>query len=664
MYADMDAEEKAVLTLRCMAVDQIDDANSGHPGLPLGAADIAFTLFHKFLRFDPTAPKWPGRDRFVLSAGHGSAMLYALLHLYGYDVPMGKGLFRQLGTILPGHPEFGLTPGVETTTGPLGQGIANGVGMALASKMLTALVGDAEFSPADYRVVVLCGDGCLMEGISHEVCALAGVLQLDNLFLVHDDNKITIDGSTEQTFTEDVVARFAAYDWFAMRVNGHDRQNLQMVLGDAQRALSPAFISARTTIGYGSSKQGTAACHGSPLGVEETRGMKDRFGWPQEPEFFVPDDVRELFATRAAELRAQHVEWEEQEQAWRERSPAKAALWDKINQAQVPADLMQQLLKAVGDEARATRVHSSVAIQVAAELLPGMVSGSADLQGSCKTDIVSSDIVAADDFDAARSIRFGVREFGMAGIANGMVLSGLTPVVSTFFTFLDYMKPAVRMAALMELGTVFVFTHDSIYVGEDGPTHQPVEQLAALRAMPNLVTLRPADGLETAAAWAIALDRSKKGLGPTALVLTRQKVPVLTRPEWFREEHLRRGGYIVRDASLSAHGPVVNLIATGSEVALAMEVAERLDLCVISMPSVELFLSQDRGWQRSVLRESRRTVVIEASHDPGWHRFAGRDGLVIGMDSFGASGPADQVAERFGFTVDAVCERITSWMAH
>ena len=661
-FGYMTIDEKVVWTIRFLAAEMIQKANSGHPGLPLGAAEMAFVLWHKFLRFDPSQPDWFGRDRFVLSAGHGSALLYSLLHLYGFKLPMEElQRFRQLGSKTPGHPEHGLTPGVETTTGPLGQGLANAVGMALASKILHQRLCDQDgWSPADYRVFALVGDGCLMEGISHEAMSLAGSLGLSNLVVLYDDNNITIDGPVDLTSAEDTDRRFEASDWEVQSdVSGNDINTLEQLFHYAtNEGLAPVLVRAETTIGYGCSKAGSEKTHGEPLGQDVIDKMKESVDWPSAEPFSVPGEVRQHCLERVTQLAIEHEKWNTRFLKWSMDNPEKAALFRQLQSGDTPEDLLQTLIKAVGNDVRATRAHSGAVLQGAAKVFPGLIGGSADLTPSNKTWIQGSQAINANDFNQ-RNIHFGVREHGMAGVMNGMALSGLIPYGGTFLAFADYMKPSIRMAAMMKLGVIYILTHDSIGVGEDGPTHQPIEQLALLRTIPNLAVIRPADGLEAAAAWTMALQRARQNQGPTALILSRQKVPNLERPTTFDDQLMMRGGYIIKYASVAA-APVI--IATGSEVALAMVVAEELGARVVSMPSVELFLKQPIKYQNQVIPANSKVVVIEASLDPGWYRFTGRSGLIIGMDSFGASAPGKDLAKYFGFSTQAVLKKLSAWL--
>ena len=664
LSADPKLAQLAVNTIRFLAVDAVEKSRSGHPGLPMGMADAGYMVWTRFLRHDPADPKWPGRDRFVLSAGHGSMLLYSLLHLTGYDLSMDDiKQFRQLGSRTPGHPEYGHTPGVETTTGPLGQGIGNAVGMALASRMAHARFASAEFSPGSYRVFGIAGDGCLMEGISHEAASLAGHLQLGNLVLLYDDNHITIDGDTAITFTDDTPKRFEAYGWHVVQADPYDHDDLARALSAAVAETSrPSLVVCHSHIGYGSpKKQDTKHAHGEPLGPEETLAAKRRLGWPESPAFLIPDEVRAHFAARASELAHEHAQWNTAFTRWRSSDATRAAAWDQFIEARVPAGLVEKLCAAAPTAAAATRAHGHAVLQTAAALVPGLVGGSADLEGSNKTRIEGSAAVTPQDF-SGRNLYFGIREHGMTAVANGLGLSGFIPYSASFLTFTDYARPGIRLAALMKLRHVFVYTHDSVFLGEDGPTHQPVEHLASLRTIPNLLVIRPADGLETAAAWGLALERRD---GPTLLALSRQNLAPLPRPSGFSAAELRRGGYVVMESDTK---DAITFIATGSEVGVALDAAERLTTAglhtrVVSMPAPQLFLQQDEAWRTRVLPAGGRRVSIEAGVTDGWRTLVGDRGLSIGIDRFGESAPAEALAEHFGLTGEAVARRVREWAA-
>lgn len=669
-------DQLCVDTIRMLAVDMVNAANSGHPGMPMGCADLAYVLFTEHLRFDPAAPGWRARDRFVLSAGHGSALLYALLHLSGYDLSLDDlRAFRQLGSRTPGHPERGVTAGVEVTTGPLGQGISNAVGIALAQRMLSSRFDAPGRELNAHRTFVLASDGDLMEGVSSEACSLAGHWQLGDLIVLYDANSISIDGSTDLSFTEDVARRYEAYGWHVATCDGHDRAAVSACLSEAVAVTGrPSLIVCHTRIGKGSpNREGKETSHGSPLGADETRLTKDAYGWPHEPTFLVPDEVLARFRSVAAAGRAAREEWDTAVASWAAEDQATHAAWDAHWDRDLPSAqaLLRDVLAAGLHGADATRKHSGRVLNVLAKRFPNLVGGSADLAGSNNTDIKGSPFVGAaapaGGFTAAEfrgsNLHFGVREHAMGAIANGLDAHGsFMPFVATFLGFLDYMRPPVRLAALSHHGLICVYTHDSIGLGEDGPTHQPIEHLWTARVTPGVHLHRPADFRETAAAWAHAVSRRD---GPTLLALTRQTCPDLDRGEGFDETLLLRGAYVLRAASNEAAGraPAVILIATGSEVGLALGARERLEAYgtptrVVSMPSVEIFDAQDGAYRASVLPEGPRRVAIEAGRGDGWYRFVGRDGLVIGIDTFGASGPAKELFAQFGFTPEAIADRV------
>ncbi|NDY42291.1 transketolase [Dissulfurirhabdus thermomarina] len=656
-------DERCVNAIRMLAVDQVEAARSGHPGMPMGAAPMAYVLWTRFLRFDPRDPAWPDRDRFVLSAGHGSALLYALLHLCGFDLPLEElKRFRQWGSRTPGHPEYGHTPGVETTTGPLGQGLANGVGMAMAERFLAARFNRPGHEIVDHYVYGIVSDGDLMEGISHEAASLAGHLRLGRLIYLYDDNHISIDGPTEISFTEDRAARFAAYGWHVQRVeDGNDLAAIAAAI-EAARAEHdrPSLIAVRTHIGYGSPhKQDTPSVHGEPLGPEETRLTKERLGWPVEPPFFVPDDVRDRFREAAERGAAAAAAWRERLSAFRSAFPDAAAEWDRALAGRLPEGWDAEIPVFPADPAgAATRVTSGKVLNALAKRVPNLVGGSADLSPSNKTLIEGEGDFGPGDY-GCRNVRFGVREHGMGGILNGMALhGGLLPYGGTFLIFSDYLRPSIRLAALMRLHVIYVFTHDSIGLGEDGPTHQPVEHLAALRAMPGLTVVRPCDANETAEAWRWAVAEAE---GPVALALTRQKVPVLDRGALAPADGLRKGAYVLAD--IGGGAPRLILVASGSEVALALEAARELaaeagTVRVVSMPSWELFERQPEAYRREVFPpEVTARVAVEAGVAQGWERYVGSAGAVVGLEHFGASAPAKVLFEEFGITAAAVVDR-------
>ncbi|NLZ38159.1 MAG: transketolase [Firmicutes bacterium] len=648
-------EEQAINTIRFLAVDAIERAQSGHPGLPMGGAPMAYTLWSRFLQHSPSNPNWPNRDRFVLSAGHGSMLLYALLHLFGYDLSINDlKQFRQWNSKTPGHPEYGHTPGVETTTGPLGQGFANAVGMAIAERRLAAEFNKPGYPVVDHYTYVYVGDGCLMEGVTAEAASLAGHLKLGRLICLYDDNQITIDGNTEITFTEDVGKRFSAYGWHVQTVNdGTDIDAIAAALEEAKKVTDqPSLIMARTVIGYGSpNKQGLPAAHGAPLGAEEVLLTKEKLGWPKDLSFYVPPEVREHFAGLAKKLENKRAEWEELFAKYREKFPADAARWDEWHGQNVPPELEEDKELWQFTKPMATRAASGQVMQVIAKYLPNLIGGSADLHSSTKTYLKAYSDFQADNY-GGNNIHFGVREHAMGAIVNGIALhGGLRPFCSTFFVFVDYMKPPVRLAALMGLPVIFVFTHDSFSVGEDGPTHQPVEHLISLRSIPNLHVLRPADGRETAAAWLAAVNRTN---GPTAIILTRQDVPQL---KGTGKEALQ-GAYVL--SAEKGQTPDVIMIASGSEVYLALQAQKELwdlgiDTRVVSMMSWEIFKQQTPAYQEQVLPAAvEKRLAIEAGHSMGWEHFTGSKGMILGIDHFGASAPGKILQEKYGFTVENI----------
>ncbi len=654
-------------TIRFLAVDAVEKANSGHPGAPMALAGPIFELFDSQLRFDPTDPEWPLRDRFVLSNGHASMLLYALLHLYGYDVSLEDLIdFRQLGARTPGHPEYGDTPGVEVTTGPLGQGISNAVGMALAGRMTHSQFGlrdgDPTGTPGGHFVYGVCGDGDLMEGISSEASSLAGHLGLGNLIFLYDDNRITIDGETEISFTENTRMRYEAYGWHVIDgIDGGDAAGLRVAIERAKREVDrPSLLFVRTLIGLGSrAVEGTSKAHGSPLGEDEVRSSKDNMGWPREPEFHIPDDVRAYFAERCSAKQAERVVLDARAEAWRSAEPERSTAWDAARARKLPVDLGAQLSDGMAGIDSATRKHSAKVLQKLSTLVPYMTGGSADLAGSAAPPIIDGVGIVGKGKDpfAGRNIHFGVREHAMGAIANGIALDKtFIAYCGTFLIFSDYMRPSIRLAALMKLPVIYVFTHDSIFVGEDGPTHQPVEQLDSLRAIPGLTVFRPADGVETAMAYAWALE---KAAGPTLLSLTRQNLVPLERGDDFALEDVWKGAYAVVENS----DPDVVVIATGSEVSLSVEAAKQLadagvGARVVSMPSVERFLDQPEAVRDALLPEGVPTVAVEAGRAGSFHQFVGRRGLIYGVEGFGRSGPWKELGQHFGFVPEALSARI------
>jgi transketolase len=656
-------DELAINTIRFLAVDMVEQANSGHPGAPMGQAAMAYMLWSRFLRFDPERPEWPNRDRFVLSCGHASALLYALLHLAGYELSLDEiKEFRQLGSLTPGHPEHELTPGVETTTGPLGQGLSNAVGMAIAQRLLAARFNRDGYTLFDHRTWVFASDGDLMEGVASEASSFAGHLGLGRLTVFYDDNEISIDGPTSLSFSEDVAKRYEAYGWHVQRVeNGNDLEALtratETALAEADR---PSLIAVRTHIGFGSpAKQDTAAAHGSPLGADEVAATKKNLGWPEEPTFHVPAEARAALGEAAAQGAREASAWDSLMAGYRGAHPELAAELDRRLALGLPEEWRRNLpLFTPEDGPIATRKASGKVLESIGPGLPELVGGSADLTGSNNTyQKGEADISATEP--GGKNFFFGVREHAMGAMMNGMALSGLLrPYGGTFLVFSDYMRPAVRLAALMELPVVYVFTHDSIFLGEDGPTHQPVSQLLSLRAIPNLTVIRPGDANETSVAWHVALERRD---GPTALALTRQKLPVLTETARRAGEGVQRGGYVLADPEGEA--PKAILIATGSELALALAAhrqlaAEGLPTRVVSLPSWELFDGQGPAYRNRVLpAKIGKRLAIEAGIPLGWERYVGPKGAVMGVDRFGASAPADELAAEYLLTVDEVVRR-------
>ena len=657
-----DIDQAAINTLRFLAVDAVEQAGSGHPGLPMGAAPMAYTLWDRHLRHNPTNPDWFNRDRFVLSAGHGSALLYALLHLYGYDLPLDElKRFRQLHSKTPGHPEYRDTPGVEVTTGPLGQGFANGVGIAIAERFLADEFNRDGHEIIDHYTYALVSDGDLMEGVSAEAGALAGHLGLGKLIYLYDQNCISIEGETDLAFTERVATRFDAQGWHVQHVeDGNNVDDIDAAIQAAQGETErPSLICVRTHIGYGSPKQDTAAAHGAPLGAEATRVTKERFDWPVDEPFHVPDAVQ-AHARRAIERgQKRETAWNERVADYRAAHPDRCDDFTTALEGGLP-DYDTTDLPAFTDEDApiATRKASGKVLNHLAGRVCNLIGGSADLAPSNKTHLDGyADFEAGK---AGRNLHFGVREHAMGSIANGMTLhGGVLPYTATFFTFSDYMRPALRLAALMNIHTITIFTHDSIALGEDGPTHQPVEHLMALRAIPNFTVLRPADANETAAAWRVAVEHD----GPVALVLTRQGLPVLDAAATPIADGVARGAYVLDDADDGA--PDVVLIGTGSEVHLARAARDQLAedgiaARVVSMPSMERFDAQSNNYRTSVLPPDVPTLAIEAGITRGWHAYTGDTGAVIGLDRFGLSGPGDEVYAELGFTADRVANRARS----
>jgi transketolase len=656
-------ERRLANAIRVLAVDAVQQANSGHPGAPMGMAEIAEVLWRQFLRHNPANPNWPNRDRFVLSNGHGSMLQYALLHLSGYDVSVDDlKQFRQLHSKTPGHPEYGYTAGVETTTGPLGQGIANAVGFAIAEKTLAAQFNRDELNVVDHFTYCFMGDGCLMEGISHEVCSLAGTLQLGKLIAYYDDNGISIDGEVEGWFSDDTQKRFEAYGWHVVKVDGHDTEALHAATVAAQADTKrPSLIICKTVIGLGSpNKQGKEECHGAPLGVPEIELVRDTLTWTDEP-FVIPADVYEAWDARPRGI-IQEKEWNTLFEQYKAQYPELASELQRRLNGDLPADFASRADQYIRDvntkaETIASRKASQNALQMFGPQLPELLGGSADLAGSNLT--IWKGCEGIQDNPAGNYIHYGVREFGMTAIANGIALhGGFIPYVATFLIFMEYARNAVRMGALMKQRVIHVYTHDSIGLGEDGPTHQPIEQLASLRGTPNLNTWRPADTVESAIAWKSALERKD---GPTALVFSRQNLPHLVRTD-AQIADAAKGGYVLaaEQGELTAI-----IIATGSEVDLAMQAYSQLSgVRVVSMPCAEEFMRQDAAYREAVLPASiRARVAVEASHVDYWWKFVGLDGKVIGMSTFGESAPAKDLFKYFGITTEAVVAAVEELVA-
>ena len=660
---ERELQERCINTIRFLAADEVESANSGHPGMPLGAAAMAFVLWHDFLRYDPSDPSWEGRDRFILSAGHASSMLYALLHCAGVELTLDDlRNFRQWGSRTPGHPEYGLTPGVETTAGPLGQGLANGVGMALAARLTAARLGAEGAELYGHRIFGIVSDGDLMEGLSLEAASIAGHLKLGNLIYLYDSNAITIEGELSLTMSEDVSLRFQGLGWGVQEVDGLDPAAVHGALERACRERDrPSFIICRTEIGYGSSKEGSASCHGSPLGPECLAEAREKANWPAEPTFYVPEEVREVWARWGEKGRDAHSKWQEAHDAWRSSCPEKAAVLDALNSTPTVDGLLDQLIEAAGTDKAATRVLSGKVLQRAAALTPQLIGGSADLAPSNKTFISGEAAISAEDF-GARNIHFGIREHAMASLANGMSIHGpWRPYCGTFLVFSDYLRPSLRLAAMMKLPVTHVMTHDSFFVGEDGPTHQPIEHLWSLRNIPRLRVFRPADGVEVAAAWTSAITSESV---PHVLALSRQGLPPLERPAGFDAKQVLLGGYVVSPEE--GETPEMTIVATGSEVSLAVEAKamlakEGLDIRVVSLPCLELFLEQDRAYRDEVIPPGCPAVSLEAGISAPWRSIVGLDGLALGVDDYGASAPPTVLMEKLGFTADQVTAKILAW---
>lgn len=658
----MDVKKLAANTIRILAAEAIQKANSGHPGMPMGMADVATILWTEFLTHNPNQPKWIARDRFVLSGGHGSMLLYSLLHLSGYDVSIDDlKSFRQWGSRTPGHPEYGHLPGVETTTGPLGQGFGNSVGMAIASKMIAARFGDKLFGKN--FIYTFCGDGDLMEGVSHETASLAGHLKLNNLIVFYDDNKITIEGHTHLAFSEDIQKRFESYGWQVVHTDAYNHDEIRKAIINAQNEKEkPSIIICKSTIGFGSpNKANTHEVHGSPLGKDELIATKKNLNWNYEEEFFVPEEVKKLYDERKNQLIEIYNSWQKEFSNWENENQESAKLLKKYFENWLPENLEEELLNAVPKESNATRSLSSKVIQKIAQLVPNFIGGSADLAPSTNTLMNGFDSIAPGKF-SGRNFHFGIREHGMGAIVNGIILyGGFKAFGATFFVFSDYMRPTIRLAALMKIPMINVFTHDSIFVGEDGPTHQPVEHLAVLRAIPNSVVIRPADGIETAVAWAYAL---RKIDGPVSLILTRQKIDSFERESDFNPHDVLKGAYIV--SKEKSNKPDFIIAASGSEVPVAVAAKKLLEkefsIRVVSIPSKEIFESQSEEYKNEIIPNNIPLVIVEAATMNGWGDLFRQKLLLIGMNSFGASAPYQTLAEKFGFNGKSVAEKIKNWI--
>ncbi|MCH7826647.1 MAG: transketolase [Bacteroidetes bacterium] len=652
-------DQLAINTLRFLAVDAIQKANSGHPGMPMGCAPIAYTLYKNFINHNPRNPKWLNRDRFILSAGHGSMLLYGILHLCGYDVLMDDlKNFRQWKSITQGHPEFGLTPGVETTTGPLGQGFANAVGMAIAEEHLAAQFNREEYKILDHFIYGICSDGDLMEGLSHEAASIAGHLKLSKLIFLYDNNHISIDGSTSLSFSEDIEKRFTSYGWQTIKVDDvNDLEKLNEAITEAQNENGkPSLIICDTNIGYGSpNKQDTSGVHGSPLGDEEIKLTKKNLNWPVDKSFYVPDEVTELFKTVIEKGSEKEKEWNKFFEEYKNKYPEDAKLYIDLMNGNYGDEWKKHLPSFEADEKPiATRTSSGKTLNAIAETLPALLGGSADLHPSTNTYLNNYGSMSKENY-GARNIHYGIREHGMASILNGMAIyGGVIPFGATFLIFSDYMRPAIRLASLSKIRPIYVFTHDSIGLGEDGPTHQPVEHLAALRAIPNVVVIRPADANESVYAWQAAIEHKES---PVALILTRQKLTVIDRNKYASADNLLKGAYILKD---SENDLQIILMASGSEVELILSAAEKLETegigtRVVSFPSWELFEAQTEEYKESVLPTSvKARVSVEAGVKQGWGKYVGDEGISISIEEFGSSAPYKTLFENYGFTDDNI----------
>ena len=647
-------DQLSINALRFLAVDAVEKAKSGHPGAPLGCAPIAYLLYHKLMRHDPSDPKWINRDRFVLSNGHASMLLYGALHLSGYDLPMSQlENFRQWGSHTPGHPEYGEAPGVEVTTGPLGQGFAMAVGIATAEKHLAAVYNRDEHPVIDHYTYVLCGDGDLMEGISHETASLAGTLGLGKLIVLYDDNLISLDGPTELSFTEDVTERFRGYHWHVQMVDdGNDLVAIEAAIKAAQAETTrPSLIRVRTVIGYGSPKAGTSKVHGEALGADAVKATKKNLGWPEDKTFYVPEDALKNWREAREKGKKVHEEWQKGFAEYKKAYPEPAAEFERVVKATLAEGWEKKIPTFPTEKPIATRNAGQTVMNAIAGVVPELFGGAADLTASTKTIFKDSANFHVDP--KGRNVFFGVREFGMCAMVNGMAAhGGLIPFGSTFFVFTDYARSAIRMSALMNVHSLFVFTHDSVGLGEDGPTHQPIEHLMSLRLIPHLTDFRPADANETAACWQLALERK----GPSFMALSRQDLPVLDAEKYKIHEAVKRGAYALDDS-----GKDIILIATGSEVSLVLKAAEELKAAgigatVVSMPSFRLFDEQDEAYKASLFPENTPKLAVEAGATMGWYKYIGHNGGVIGIDRFGASAPGAVALEKLGINVANIVE--------
>ena len=657
----MTFSEKCINTIRFLSIDGVQKANSGHPGMPMGCAPIAYLLYSKVMKHSPKNPKWFNRDRFVLSAGHGSMLLYSSLHLSGYNISLDDlKNFRQLNSITPGHPEYGMTPGVETTTGPLGQGFANSVGMSLASKHLSAKFNKDDFRLLDNYIYVIASDGDMMEGISHEAASIAGHLKLDNLIVFYDNNKITIDGDLNLAMSEDVSQRFEAYGWHVQHVNNvNDIEMLEKAVNEAKNVKDkPSLIVTDTHIGFGSpNKQDSESAHGSPLGDAEIKLTKENLGWEYEDSFVIPDDVKQYFEQSIEDGKAFEMEWNEKLEKYKNIYPDDYELLKLAISGNIGEEWKKALPKFEAGEKIATRSASGKIINAIAPHIPMLLGGSADLAPSNNTEIKGGGTLSSENY-AGRNIHYGIREHAMGSLMNGMILyGGVIPFGGTFLMFSDYLRPAIRLAGLSHINPIYIFTHDSIGLGEDGPTHQPVEHFAALRSIPKMTVIRPADANETTYAWQIALESKSN---PTAILLTRQSLRVIDRSKYVSAENTLKGAYRLNEIDSAEY----LIVATGSEVNIALDVAEDLakenvKVAIVSMPSMEIFEKQSEEYKKSVFPPSiSKRVSIEAGVSQGWHKFVGIDGLTISINEFGKSAPAEELFADYGFSTKAIIEKI------